>query len=165
MSKMNVAIKSGVAFLLVAGLAACQTQPARDGGVQGAAQTAAVDPNLPACAKNFEVGGSFFAGKRYTTHAPLPGLTPDAAYKKTYAEISKRGWQIISSDKDARSISASQGVAFSGAGKTVPFNIMIGEEKGKGSNVSFVFALSGGLMTSEEGVKTTFCDIVKSIGG
>ena len=119
--------------------------------------------NAPACEKNFAVSGSFFSGKQFTTNAPLPRIAPDAAYRKAFAEVAKRGWQIISSDKDVRMISASQNVSMSSGGKTVPLNILISDEKGKGTTISFTFSISGGLATSEDGVLKTFCDFTKSV--
>ena len=90
-------------------------------------------------------------------------MAPDVAYKKALAEVAKRGWQVISSDKEVRMISASQNVSLSSSGKTVPFNILISDEKGKGTTISFTFSISGGLAASEDNVVKTFCDFTKNV--
>jgi hypothetical protein len=146
------------------------TEPAKSTATSTSASSTTAPPQsatsaAPACERNFSVTGSFFTGKQFKTNAPLPGVNPDAAYKKAFAEVAKRGWQIISSDKDVRMISASQSVSLSNSAKTVPFNVVIGEEKGGGANISFTFSIAGGLATSEDAVKTTFCDFTKSVGG
>ena len=121
--------------------------------------------NAPACERNFASTGSFFSGKQFTTNAPLPRMAPDVAYKKALAEVAKRGWQVISSDKEVRMISASQNVSLSSSGKTVPLNILISDEKGKGTSISFTFSISAGLATSEDNVVKTFCDFTKNVAG
>jgi hypothetical protein len=133
---------------------AVQSTPAQ---VQSAATSA------PACERNFVSTGSFFSGRQLRTNAPLPGVSPDTAYKKVFAEMAKRGWQIISSDKDVRMISASEGVP--GSKKTLPFNVVVGEEKGAATDISFTISMPGGVMASEDGVKAMFCDFTKSLGG
>ena len=115
------------------------------------------------CATNFSVTGSFFSGKQFKSQAPLPNLAPDLAYRKAYTEVVNRGWQIISVDKEIRMISASQGVSFSSGGKTVPVNIHIRQDGGRGSSISFTLSLTGGLVTSEEGVRDGFCKFVNDI--
>jgi hypothetical protein len=130
-----------------------------------AAAAPAAKSNEAACERNFTATGSFFAGKQFKTNAPLPNVSADAAYTKALAEVAKRGWQVISTDRAARIISANQNVSMSSAGKTVPFNVVIGEERGKGANIAFTFSIAGGLSTSEDAVKSAFCDFTKSLGG
>jgi hypothetical protein len=131
--------------------------------VNTGAPVPSVAASTPACERNFNTTGSFFSGKQLRTNSPLPGINADAAYKKVFAEIVKRGWQIISSDKEIRMISASDGIP--GSKKTLPFNVVVGEEKGIGTDISFTVSLPGGVMASEDGIKAMFCDFTKNLGG
>ena len=188
-ANMTLARKAFLTIALASSLSACETvgnvaqsvadsakgnakviEPAKGTAVNTSPQSApaaqqTATPVAPACERNFTVTGSFFAGKQFKTTAPLPGMSPDMAFKRASAEVAKRGWQIISTDKDVRMISASQSVALSSSGKTVPFNVLIGEEKGAGANISLTFSIAGGLTASEGGVKNTFCEFTKSVAG
>lgn len=117
------------------------------------------------CAKNFAVTGSFFSGKQMRAASSLPNVAPDLAYKKAYAEVVKRGWQIVQADKDMRMISANQNVSYSKGGKTVPINVMIEAEKGggKGSNIILTLNIPGGLMAPEDAVRDDFCAIAQTV--
>ena len=73
----------------------------------GSATAQAVSPSIPAaattnpsaCASGFNVTGSFFTGKQMRSSTRLPTTNADIAYKRAYAEIVKRGYQIIQADK------------------------------------------------------------------
>ena len=117
----------------------------------------------PACAANFSATGNFFTGKQFKTQAPLPGLTSDSAYKKTYAEALRRGWQIVQSDKEMHVISANQQVAMSRAGKTIPINILIQDGPSRDPILAVTMTLAGGLAASEDSVRDDFCVMVKNI--
>ncbi len=121
-------------------------------------------PRQP-CSENFVVTGSFFTGKQFTSHAPVPGINPDTAYRRAYTEIVKKGWQIVSADKDIRMISANQQVNFSRGGQTVPLNILIKDDGKRGSIVSFTFSHAAGLVTSEDRMRDGFCQLVTDIKG
>jgi len=116
------------------------------------------------CAANFVTSGSFVSGKTFTTNAPLPGVSKDAAFGKAYASLAKKGYQIVQSDKGAGVISAAQAVSFSKGGKNAPLNIVV-QGEGKGSSVSFTFSIAGGLSASEDTVRNEFCRITGEMGG
>ena len=129
------------------------------------ASTAIAPAAQSACAVSFAVTGSFFTEKQFKAAATVSDAAPDVVYRKAYAEVVRRGYQIIQADKEVRIISASKGVAFSRGGKTVPINVQVeGEKSKKGSIVSFTLTLPGGLATSEDGVRDEFCSIAKAIG-
>ena len=117
------------------------------------------------CAANFVVTGNLLSGKQFKSSAPLPKLTPDNAYKKAYAAVVAKGFQLHSADKDMRMISANQQVSYSNGGKTVPLNILIQPDSARGSVVLFTFATAGGLIASEDTVRDVFCQLTNDISG
>ena len=76
--------------------------------------------------------------------------------------IATGGYQIVSSSKESGLISANQMVTF-GQGKSVPLNASITKGKSSGIRVDLVFNLSGGLMTSTEGVQKEFCKLLATV--
>jgi hypothetical protein len=117
------------------------------------------------CAANFAVTGSFISGKQFKSSAPLTKLSPDNAYKKAHAATITRGWQLISADKEMRTISANQQVNYSSGGKTVPLNILIKPDAARGSVISFTFSTAGGLFASEDAVRDVFCQFTNDLSG
>ncbi len=115
------------------------------------------------CRKNFKSEGSFFAGRQFSTESPLPGVTPDTAYKKAYTAAAKRSWQIVNSDKDARVISITQAVNSLSSGKTIPINIIISANKQEEASLAIKMSLTRGLSTDEKGVMEDFCKLVDEI--
>ena len=115
------------------------------------------------CAANFSVSGNFFAGKQYKTSATLPGVRAETAYKKAYASLVKKGYQITHADKDVGMISAAQQVSFSQGGKTAPLNILIEAVPRAGSKITFSFSTAGGLTASGDTVRDEFCKITSEV--
>lgn len=144
-------------------MARSQQTPSTPATTTQPGQVSAATQNTPLCARNFEVEGSFFEGKQFKTSVPLPTMNPDVAYRKAYASLVGRGWQIVQSDKDIRMVSASQQVTGSSGGKTVPFNVLIKTDTRNVPTVLFTFKMSGMLLASEDGYKKIFCDIAADI--
>jgi len=115
------------------------------------------------CVSNFSVSGSFFTGKQYKTSVVLPEVSSQTAFKKAYASIVKKGYQITQSDKDIGVISASQQVTGSKGGKTAPLNVLVESDSGAGSKIDFSFSTAGGLMAPEDAVRDEFCKITSEI--
>ena len=114
------------------------------------------------CASNFSVSGSFFTGKQYKTNVVLPGVGREIAFKKAYASVVKKGYQVTHSDKDVGVISVSQQVT--GSAKTAPLNILV-EPDGTGSKINFSFSTAGGLSAAEGAVRDEFCNITSDVLG
>jgi len=115
------------------------------------------------CASGFTVSGGFFSGKQYKTSSSLPGVSGQLAFKRAYASLIKKGYQIVESDKDVGVISASQQVISTSGGKVAPLNILVEPDANAGSKVNFTFSTAGGLMASEDGVRDEFCKITSDI--
>ena len=185
-------LKIGTAALLCASLGACETvanvaqnvadsargkpqasqpeqKPTGSASAPQAVPTSsstAATRGISTCASGFTVTGSFFTGKQMKASTVLPTTSADIAYRKAYAEIVKRGYQIVQADKEIRMISANQAVSFSKGGKTVPVNVLIESDgaSGKGSRILISVNLPGGLVASEDSVRDEFCDISKIVG-
>lgn len=137
--------------------------PSTTTAVQASAKTEVSIENAPPCSKNFQVSGSFMTGRQYKSSVQLLGISAETAYKKAFSELAKKGWQIIASDRDARMISANQGVSLSRSGRTVPMTVIITDEPPRSSNVSLTVSLSGGMMTSEDAIRNEFCDFAQAL--
>ena len=97
------------------------------------------------CEDNFRTDGSFFSGRRYTTHQTFQA-PPEAVFRRAYAALTQDGWVIRSSDRDMMAISAATEASF-GDGKSAPLNVLV-EPTQNGSRVSLTFSISGGLVAS-----------------
>ena len=116
------------------------------------------------CTANFEVSGSFFSGKKFTTNVSYPSLKTDQGFKRANAAVTKEGFQIVLSDKETGTISASQQVSGAQGGKTAPLNVLV-EEEGSGSKVTFTFATAPMLVATEDSVRDGFCKMAVQIEG
>ncbi|TCV79199.1 hypothetical protein [Sulfurirhabdus autotrophica] len=105
------------------------------------------------------------SGKQYKTSAALTGISADKAFKKAYASVVKKGYQIVQSDKNMGMISAAQQVSHSQGGKTAPLNILVESDSSTGSTLTFSFSTAGGLMASEDTVRDEFCKITNEVLG
>jgi len=112
------------------------------------------------CEANFSEEGSFFSGKTFKTWADIKGTSYGKAYKKVYQHITKDGWKITSADKEMGIISASQDVSY-GDGKTVPYNVVIEDNKPT-IKISISYALSGGVISPTDAVLKSFCQTIAS---
>ena len=114
------------------------------------------------CAKNFSVSGSFLSGRKYRSYQDFTGISESKAFTKVAQHIATNGWNIINTDKSLGMITATQGVV-GGPGKTVPLNVVVKKTDSSNVRVECVYSLSPGLMTSADGVKDGFCQIIESV--
>jgi hypothetical protein len=87
----------------------------------------------------------------------------ETAFKRAYASLVKKGYQITHADKDVGMISAAQQVSFSQGGKTAPLNILIEAATRAGSKITYSFSTAGGLSASEDTVRDEFCKITNEV--
>jgi len=113
------------------------------------------------CVKNFKKEGSFFSGYRFSTFAMVPNVSKSKAFDILATKLAQGGWQVVSSNKDAGIISASQGVN-SPQVKTVPLNITVEEAK-SGAQVTLVLQLGHGLVASSSTVEKQFCEFIDAV--
>lgn len=144
---------------LVAALAGCASQST----APTASQAATATDQQGACIKNFTTEGSFWTGTRYSTFEEFPNKTANGAFDALLRSAAANGYQIVSSNKEAGMISASQTVSY-GQGKTAPLNIVIQKSAKSGIRVDISFSTSGGVSASVEGGQKEFCKLLASVG-
>ena len=114
--------------------------------------------NEASCLEHFTSEGNKFSGRMYTTWLEFPNVKKAAAYTKIYASVAKDGWTIVSSDKDAGILSASQQVSY-GRGATNPLVVVV-EDSGRGSKATVTFRLGGGQSASLNTIKKKLCEYI-----
>lgn len=120
-----------------------------------------VTDNRP-CAANFSTEGGFWTGTQYKTYQIFPKVSKAVAFDSLMGSIASDGFQLTSSNKEVGMISANQTVSY-GQGKTAPINAVIKENQSGGVRVDLVFSLSGGVTTSKDSVKDSFCKYLNSV--
>lgn len=115
------------------------------------------------CAQNFTFDGSFWTGRTFQTHATVNGVSQATGMQRAARNLATSGWNINNTDKELGIISASQTVSY-GQGKSVPLNIAF-EPRGQGLRVSVTYALSGGVTSPVEAVRSEFCNIIDAVKG
>jgi hypothetical protein len=116
----------------------------------------------PACKTNFKQEGKFMTGRSFTTWDTVPGVSVSTAYKRIYAEGTKSGLRVESSDEKAGVISFEQpngGVDFTGAKATLPWNVVI-EPQGKNVKITVTKTTPGGFSTSTDFQITSMCAVI-----
>ncbi len=116
----------------------------------------------PPCIANYKVEGSFFGGRRFSSHDVVPGVKPDVAFKRIYQEGVKSGLTVAQSEKDMGIIQFQQmnaGVTNTGTQVNVPWNVTI-EEEGGGSKVTVTKTTPGGYATSEDFQQKSMCGVI-----
>jgi len=113
------------------------------------------------CEENFSKTGSIFTGKAYKTTETLKKINYNYAFEKIYLYLTKDGWNIINSNKNAGTINASQEVSF-GNGKISPLNVIVEKTNFSDTKVSIVYNMSAGVTTSKKRAKKFFCKIINS---
>lgn len=116
----------------------------------------------PACKTNFTQTGKFMSGRTFTTWDVVKGTTVPAAFKRIYAEGTKSGLRVVSSDEKAGVISFEQpngGVDLGGAKATLPWNVVI-EPQGKDVKISVTKTTPGGFSTSVDFQITSMCAVI-----
>jgi hypothetical protein len=151
---MKLIVPLSVAFLLA--MQGCASDQANVKSAE-----ASIEDNRP-CVTNFSTEGGFWTGKQFKTYQVFPKASKSKVFDELLASIASSGFQIQSSNKETGMISANQGVVL-GQGKTVPLNALIKESQSGGVRVDLVFALSGTLLTSSDGVRDGFCKLLATV--
>lgn len=126
-----------------------------------AAASAAAADKKP-CEVNFTQEGKFTTGRRFSTWDVVPAVSTSTAYKRIYAEGTKAGLQVASSDEKAGTIAFVQpngGVDLSGAKATLPWNVVI-EPQDKSVKVTVTKTTPGGYPTSTDFQKESMCAVI-----
>lgn len=133
--------------------------------IQGCAKDQAVSKTTDtrACIANFFTEGDFLTGKSYKTYEEFQSISKASAIESLIASLASNGYQIVSSNKDLGVISASQALALSRSGATVPLNAVVKENASGGVRIDLVLRLFGGLMASSDSIQSDFCNILASI--
>lgn len=116
----------------------------------------------PACKTNFKQEGKFTTGRTFTTWDVVTGVNVSTAYKRIYAEGTKSGLRVASSDEKAGVISFEQpngGVDITGAKATLPWNVVI-EPQGKNVKITVTKTTPGGFSTSTDFQITSMCAVI-----
>lgn len=124
---------------------------------------AALPADTRACAQNFTFDGSFWTGRTFKTHATVKGVSQATGMQRAARNLATSGWNINNTDKELGIINASQTVSF-GEGKTTPLNVAF-EPQGSAVRVSVTYALSGGVTSPVEAVRSEFCKIISAVEG
>lgn len=130
-------------------------------GTTGAPAPAAAFGKKP-CEVNFTQEGKFMTGRRFSTWDVVPAVSVATAYKRIYAEGTKAGLQVASSDQSSGVISFVQpngGVDVTGAKATLPWNVTI-EAQGKAVKVTVTKTTPGGFSTSADFQKESMCAVI-----
>lgn len=125
--------------------------------------TAKIQGDTRPCVTNYSAEGDMWKGKHFKTYEEFSNVSKTDAFEKTAAAIASSGFQITSSNKDLGIISASQAVSYSSGGKSVPFNAVVTSTAGGKVRVGLSFTLSGGLVTSADGIQEEFCQVLESV--
>ncbi len=118
----------------------------------------------PACKTNFKQTGKFLTGRSFTTWDVVKGVKVSAAFKRIYAEGTKSGLRVVSSDERAGVISFEQpngGNDLSGAKADLPWNVVI-EPQGKDIKITVTKTTPGGYATSTNFQMTSMCAVIDS---
>lgn len=118
----------------------------------------------PACKTNFKQTGKYMTGRSFTTWDVVKGVRVSSAFKRIYAEGTKSGLRVVSSDEKAGVISFEQpngGVDLGGAKATLPWNVVI-EPQGKDVKITVTKTTPGGFATSTDFQITSMCAVIDS---
>jgi hypothetical protein len=114
------------------------------------------DASFTDCRAHFVSEGSFLAGKKFSTWVELSDTTKPDAYSHAYAAVAKDGFQIVSSDKEAGILSASQAISF-GKGATAPLVIVV-EPSASGSKLTATFRIGAGQVAKADAIRDKLCE-------
>lgn len=118
----------------------------------------------PGCKTNFKQTGKYMTGRSFTTWDVVKGVSVSSAFKRIYAEGTKSGLRVVSSDEKAGVISFEQpngGVDIGGAKATLPWNVVI-EPQGKDVKITVTKTTPGGFATSTDFQITSMCAVIDS---
>jgi hypothetical protein len=117
----------------------------------------------PACKTNFKQDGKFMTGRSFTTWDTVAGVNVSTAYKRIYAEGTKSGLRVASSDEKAGVISFEQpngGVDLAGSKATLPWNVVIEPQGKKDVKITVTKTTPGGYPTSQDFQITSMCAVI-----
>ena len=126
-----------------------------------AAASAAAADKKP-CEVHFTQEGKFTTGRRFSTWDVVPAVSTSTAYKRIYAEGTKAGLQVASSDEKTGTIAFVQpngGVDLAGAKATLPWNVVI-EPQDASVKVTVTKTTPGGYPTSTDFQKESMCAVI-----
>lgn len=121
------------------------------------------DASAADCLAHFTSEGNLFVGKKFSTWVEFPNVAKPDAYSRASLAVSKDGFTIVSSDKEAGILSASQSVSF-GKGSTAPLLIVVEPSKATGSKLTATFRTAGGQATKTETVRMKLCEYLVAAG-
>lgn len=110
------------------------------------------------CQDNFFSNGSVFTTKHYETWAVLPNTQKLEAFTRVLAYTVENGFTVLSSDRDAGTISAVNSASHS-KGKKVPLNVSIKDDN-DGIRVTITYSTPPGVASPEDAIKGHFCRTV-----
>jgi hypothetical protein len=112
------------------------------------------------CKDNFSTTGNVITGKTYKTLATVANISPREAVEGALQFTANNGFTVLSSDKNAGTISAAQTVNMRN-GKTVPLTIVM---KADGANtiIAMSYLTPLGVMSPEEAIRQHFCNTVNA---
>lgn len=117
----------------------------------------------PACKTNFKQEGRYITGRSFTTWDTVPGVSVSTAFKRIYAEGTKSGLRVASSDEKVGVISFEQpngGVDFGGDKATLPWNVVIEPQGKKDVKITVTKTTPGGYATSQDFQITSMCAVI-----
>ena len=119
----------------------------------------------PACKTNFKQQGKYMTGRSFTTWETVPGVSVSTAFKRIYAEGTKSGLRVVSSDEKSGVISFEQpngGVDLGGAKATLPWNVVIEPQGKKEVKITVTKTTPAGFSTSTDFQITSMCAVIDS---
>jgi len=130
----RVAVQLAILSFLLTG---CSSQQ------KPAAGAAPGQPDTRPCVVNYSAEGNFWKGKLFRSFEEFPRVSKAAAFDAIATEMTVKGGQINSMDKDIGIISAAATVT-GGEGATVPINAVVKAMPNGGSRVDLSVRLSTG---------------------
>ncbi len=114
---------------------------------------------------NYEVEGSYLAGRRFSNWDIVP-VSADVAFKRIKVEGVSSGLTIKSEDKEAGLLMFEQSVSNGSRGQvTLPWNVVITPEGKSSAKVKVIKTTPAGYMTGEKFQKESMCAVINSATG
>lgn len=117
----------------------------------------------PPCKTNFKEEGRFITGRRFTSFDTVTGVNVSTAYKRIYAEGTKSGLRVVSSDEKAGVISFEQpdgGSTLGGGTANLPWNVVIESAGKKDVKITVTKTTPGGYSTSTKFQIESICAVI-----
>ncbi|MGN6151379.1 MAG: hypothetical protein ACTHOH_05125 [Lysobacteraceae bacterium] len=129
----------------------------------GSAATGAAMAADPPCKTNFKEEGRFITGRRFTRFDTVTGVNVSTAFKRIYAEGTKSGLRVVSSDEKAGVISFEQpdgGSTLGGGTANLPWNVVIESAGKKDVKITVTKTTPGGYSTSTKFQIESICAVI-----